>query len=51
MSEAGSAFVDRAARTLLEEKLVNSRYKDDDYLCVMIEEFKRKVVYSQRPYL
>lgn len=40
--QAGGAFVDRAARAMLESKLRNSKYGESDYLGDMERAFERK---------
>lgn len=43
MFQAGGVFVDRAARTMLEAKLKNSRYGDEEFIDLMVQEFEQKV--------
>lgn len=40
--QAGGVFIDRAARRMLEEKLGDSPFNEDEYLKEMVQEFERK---------
>ncbi|CAG8644588.1 7679_t:CDS:2, partial [Acaulospora colombiana] len=42
LEEAGGVFVDRAARRMLENKLGNSQFNEDEYLKEMVSEFEKK---------
>lgn len=41
--QAGGVFVDRAAVTMLQNKLKGSKFDDSEYINIMVQEFERKV--------
>lgn len=41
--QAGGVFVDRAARQMLEDKLITSRYNTEDFLSRLVDGFEKKV--------
>lgn len=41
--QAGGVFVDRAATSLLQDKLKSSRYGTDEIIEEMVQEFEKKV--------
>ncbi|KAG8802706.1 hypothetical protein FRC17_006362, partial [Serendipita sp. 399] len=41
--QAGGIFVDRAARSMLVDKLKGSRYSNDEMINIMMTEFERKI--------
>lgn len=43
-SQAGGVFIDRAARTMLEGKLTGSRFRDNEFIDLMVAEFEQKVI-------